>query len=98
VRLRVDSGRSEVAARLLGSERLRDAFIEAAIRDIRGHFWVYARRTENQLVRFGFENPDRMHLQVWKDGRMLLNQSKAVSIAPGASIRLRMEIRGTGLM
>lgn len=97
IRLRAEAGRTEVSARLLGSERLRDAYIESTIRSWDGQFWLYMRRTENQMVRFGFETPDRMHLQVWKEGRLVLNESKPVALKEGP-LKLRMEIRGGGLM
>jgi len=97
-RLRADDARTEVSARLLGSERLRDGFVEAQLEDIGGAFWLYARRTENQMIRYGFEQRGRFHLQLWKDGAMVAHESKTIVPLEDDSITLRLELRGSGMM
>lgn len=99
LRLQPDTGRTEVSLRLLGSERLRDSFVETTLTDWNGSFWLYARRTADQMVRFGFEEtPDLLYLQVWRDGRTVVNESRTVSITEGVPLDLRLELRGDGMM
>lgn len=97
LRLNVDGGRTEATVRLLGSERLRDTFVEVTLREWRGAVWLYAFRSGRQMVRFGFEETDRLHMQVWRDGRLAVNEVRSITpLQEGA--RLRLEARGNGLM
>ncbi len=99
LQLQPDTGRTEVSLRLLGSERLRDAFVETTLDDWNGSFWLYARRTADQMVRFGFEDtPDQIYLQVWRDGRTVVNESRWVDVPNNEPLALRLELRGDGMM
>lgn len=94
VRLVAGEAYSETSARLLGSLQARDASIEATVGAVRGSFWLYARRTERHLVRFGFSE-GRLHLQVWREGR-LVQEMKREGLPPNETIRLRLEVNGRG--
>ena len=96
IRLGVDNTHKEVCLRLLGSERLREAFVEATIEDCVGSFWLYARRNQHQYVRFGIDDlTERVHLQVWRESRIVSQISESWDGA-GSPATLRLEIRADG--
>ena len=96
-RLSADASHSEAVMRLLGSEHITDGFIEAAVDDINGSFWLYLRRTANHFVRFGFDESRKIYLQVWKFGRPVASRTKSWTLPEGGA-RLRLESRGAGLI
>ncbi|MCX7817650.1 MAG: polysaccharide deacetylase family protein [Kiritimatiellae bacterium] len=96
IRLAAGEAYAEASARLLGSLQTRDALVEASVGGIHGGVWLYARRTERHLVRFGFTE-GRLHLQVWRDGR-LLQEMKREWIPPAGFTPLRLEVNGRGAM
>ncbi len=97
--LRADPSREEFTVRLLRSERWRDSFVEADVAAIEGGFWLYARRSRNHLVRFGFDaGADRVYLQAWKgkNNDMVMNQFVPWT-RPSGNIAMRLEVRGNGI-
>lgn len=102
IRARANAGQETVTLRLNGTERWHDMFVEAEIADQIGEFWLMARHSRKNMVRFGFDaDRDQLYLQVWGEspqGHNLLNyerwpwrQSDQI-----AGVRLRLEIRGNG--
>ncbi len=97
--LRATPTRDEFTVRLLRSERWRDSFVEADITDVDGGFWLYARRSRNHLVRFGFDaSADRVYLQAWKgkNNDMVMNQFIPWT-KPNSKISMRLEVMGNGI-
>ena len=97
--LQATPAREEFTVRLLRSERWRDSFVEAEVTDISGGFWLYARRSRNHLVRFGFDaEANRIYLQAWKgkNNDVVLNQFIPWS-KPDGTVTLRVEVRGNGI-
>jgi tetratricopeptide (TPR) repeat protein/peptidoglycan/xylan/chitin deacetylase (PgdA/CDA1 family) len=91
--------RLEFTVRLMRSERWRDSFIEADMTAVEGGFWLYARRSRNHLVRFGFDaGANRLYLQAWKgkNNDIVLNQFVPWS-KPEGSVTMRLEVRGNGI-
>jgi tetratricopeptide (TPR) repeat protein len=98
--IRANPSREEFTVRLLRSERWRDSFIEADISDINGGFWLYARRSRNHLIRFGFDSgEDRIYLQAWKgkNNEIVLNQFIPWA-KPSGNTTIRLEVRGNGIV
>ncbi|MBT3193828.1 MAG: tetratricopeptide repeat protein, partial [Verrucomicrobia bacterium] len=94
-----DPSREEFTVRLMRSERWRDSFIEADVTDVEGGFWLYARRSRNHLVRFGFDaEANRVYLQAWKgkNNEIVLNQFIPWS-KPDVAVAMRLEVRGNGI-
>jgi tetratricopeptide (TPR) repeat protein len=75
------------------TETLRNGFIEAKLERARGFFWLYARRSEGNMVRFGFEPDGRLYLQIWRNEEIITNLSREWN-QPPADVRLKLEIRG----
>lgn len=86
---------TEAVLRLTGSDTMHSGFIEALLEDTRGFFWLYARRGEGNMIRFGFEQTGQLYLQVWHNGETVANQTRAWNKPPG-NVRLRLELRGCG--
>ncbi len=86
---------TEAFLRLVKSDAMHNGFIEAAIDDARGFFWLYARRGEGNMIRFGFDQTGRMYLQVWRDSQMIANETRFWT-KPTGLITLRLELRGDG--
>jgi tetratricopeptide (TPR) repeat protein len=94
--LRADPQQTEAYLRLVRSDGLLNGFVEATVLYSRGHVWLYARRSEGNMIRFGFDSTGLMYQQVWVDGELRNNQSRLWSQAEG-SATLRLEIRGDGV-
>jgi len=92
-----DASHSEAVMRLLGSEHIQDGFIEATVKRINGSFWLYARRTTDHFVRFGFDEDQKIYLQVWQSGRAIASRTKPW-VLPEDGARIRLETRGDGLV
>ncbi len=92
--------RQEFSMRLLRSERWRDSFIEADVRNAEGGFWLYARRSRDHLVRFGFDpEADRIYVQAWKGQNNDIVVSQFIPWEhTTVSGRFRLEIRGNGIV
>lgn len=84
---------TEAALRLRRSETLQNGFIEAEIEEARGYFWLYARRSEGNMIRFGFEPSGKLFLQIWKDGEVVANLNREWG-RPRDRVCLRLEVRG----
>jgi tetratricopeptide (TPR) repeat protein len=84
---------TEASLILKNSEGLRNGFIEATLKEARGFFWLYARRSEGNMIRFGFEPNGRLYLQVWQKGDIVTNVSREWE-QPSTSINLKLEVRG----
>jgi len=84
---------TEAALRLRQSSGLRNGFVEVRVENPQGVFWIYARRSENGMIRFGFDQTNRMFLQIWREGQLLANQNRSWPRPPSA-VRLRLEVRG----
>jgi len=96
LQMSVSPERREAYVQMLGSERLREVFIEATVKRLTGSFWLYARRSTDHFVRFGVdESTERIHLQVWRKGR-IVNQTSEPWRMPERESRMRLEIRGDG--
>lgn len=96
VRLAAGEAYTEASVRLLGSMQAEDALIEASVGAVRDSIWLYARRTDRHLVRFG-SSEGRLHLQVWSEGR-ILQELKREWMPPSELVRLRLEVNGCGAM
>jgi len=97
--LRAMPTREEFTVRLLRSERWRDSFVEADLTSVEGGFWLYARRSRNHLVRFGFDDgADRVYLQAWKgkNNDMVMNRFIPWT-KPNGKISVRLEVQGNGI-
>ena len=86
---------SEALARLKNSDTLHSGFVDTFVEDARGFVWLYARRSDFGMIRFGFDHEDQIFLQVWQHGRMLHNLNRTWT-RPPEGVRLRLEVRGDG--
>lgn len=93
--LRAGRSQAEVYLRLLGSDTMRNGFIEVVLDDIRGFFWLYARRARQDMVRYGFDQSGNIYLQVWRAGNPVINESKPW-FKPRGKIKMRLDIQGDG--
>nr|MDA3874211.1 tetratricopeptide repeat protein [Kiritimatiellia bacterium] len=84
---------TEAALILKRSATLRNGFIEVQLDMARGYFWLYARRSEGNMVRFGFEPDGRLYMQIWQDEEIVTNITREWS-QPTSGVRMGMEIRG----
>jgi len=84
---------TEATLTLKRSETMMNGFVEAELEQARGFFWLYARRSEGNMIRFGFESVGRLYLQIWMDGEMVTNISRDW-IRPNDGVTLRLEVRG----
>ena len=97
LRVRADDNHTEATMRLLGSEHFRDSFVDAIVQRRTGAFWLYARRTTDHMVRFGWDETGKIYLQLWRNNH-ILDQRSRPWVETKASTRLRLEVRGDGLM
>ncbi|MCA1807933.1 MAG: hypothetical protein LC725_00450, partial [Lentisphaerae bacterium] len=93
--LGTDLTQTEAVLQLHGSDTMTSGFIDTLVEDVRGFFWLYARRSESSMIRFGFEQAGKLYLQIWKDGAVSVNQNR-VWVRPDGAFRIRLEIRGDG--
>ena len=93
--LKAAANMAEAYLRLKNSELMRDGFIEVTLGESVGAFWLYARRSARNMVRFGFDGDGFLRIQTWSDGELRTSDSRAW-IRPAGDIVLRLEIRGDG--
>ena len=93
--LKAASNMAEAYLRLKNSELMRDGFIEVTLGESVGAFWLYARRSSRNMVRFGFDGDGFLRIQTWSDGEPLTMNSRAW-IRPAGDIIVRLEVRGDG--
>lgn len=84
---------AEAAMILKNSEGLRNGFIEATLKEARGFFWLYARRSEGNMIRFGFEHNGRLYIQIWSKGELVTNINREWE-PPAGALKLTLEVRG----
>lgn len=95
--LSADPTQTEAFLRLVRSDAMHNGFVEAEVDDSRGFFWIYARRGQGNMIRFGFDESGQLFLQVWINEYLVSNETKPWSRLPG-SATLRLEVRGDGAM
>ena len=88
---------AEAYLRLRKSELIRDGFIEVHISESVGALWLYARRSSQTMVRFGFEDDGYIRIQSWKNGEIRTGDSVSW-IRPTGDFTMRLEVRGDGAM
>ena len=93
--LKAASNMAEAYLRLKNSELMRDGFIEVTLGESVGAFWLYARRSSRNMVRFGFDGDGFLRIQTWSDGEQLTMNSRPW-IRPAGDIVMRLEVRGDG--
>lgn len=94
--LTADRSHTEAYLRLDGSDAMHNGFIEAVVEHTRGFFWLYARRGEGNMIRFGFDENGLMYQQIWLHGRLHSNQTRLWSKPDGAAT-FRLAVRGDGV-
>lgn len=94
-RIKAHKTQTEISLRLIGSDTMRNAFIEAGITDVKGFFWLYACREGGNMIRFGFDQKGYIYLQVWQDGELFTNETRPWQL-PARQIMVRLEIRADG--
>lgn len=87
---------AEAYLRLKRSYGFSNGFIEATIDDARGFLWLYARRSDEGMIRYGFEQTGNMYLQVWQDGNLLVNENRPWNRPTDEPLTLRLEVRADG--
>lgn len=95
--VRTDDNHSEASIRLLGSEHFHDAFVETVVKRKAGAIWLYARRTGTHMIRLGVDEGGEMYLQLWRGGHLVEQRTKSWT-EPKDAVRLRLEVRGDGIM
>ena len=95
--LRTQRDMSEAFLRLRRSELLRDAFIEVTLDESAGAFWLYARRSDSTMVRFGYDDEGYIRIQAWLDSDIRAADSRSWLRPPG-KLTLRLEIRADSAM
>lgn len=95
--LTADLSQTEAYLRLKNSESMNNGFVEVEIAEARGFFWLYARRGEGNMIRFGFDHTGMMYQQIWMDGQLLVNDSRLWS-KPEGEATLRLEVRADGVL
>ena len=91
--LAASAATAEAVLKLNRSAPLHSAFIETAIEDARGFFWLYARRSDGTMLRYGFDQTGQIFLQLWQNERLISNTNRFWTRPTGIT-RLRLEIRG----
>ncbi len=94
-RIKAHKTQTEVCLRLIRSDTIRNAFMEARINDVKGFFWLYACRAGSNMIRFGFDQKGYIYMQVWKNGELLTNETRAWQV-PDRQLTARLEIRADG--
>lgn len=84
---------TEAFMRLSQSDTMLNGFIEAAFEDSHGVFWLYARRSENNMIRLGFGQTGQIYLQVWLNGKVIAENARPW-IKPPGTVTARLEVRG----
>ena len=97
LQVHTDDTHSEASIRLLGSEHFRDAFVETIVKRKAGAIWLYARRTGSHMIRLGVDDGGEMYLQLWRGGHLVEQRTKSWT-EPKDAVRLRLEVRGDGIM
>ena len=95
--LSADPTQTEAFLRLKRSDAMHSGFVEAQVDDSRGFFWIYARRGQGNMIRYGFADDGQLYLQVWMNDHLVHNQTRVWSRSPGNAM-LRLELRGDGAM
>lgn len=95
--LKAAADMAEAYLRLKNSELMRDGFIEVTLGESVGAFWLYARRSSRNMVRFGFDGDGFLRIQSWSDGEQRTVDSRAW-VRPTGDIVIRLEIRGDGAL
>lgn len=95
--LQAASDMAEAYLRLRKSELMRDGFIDVHISESVGALWLYARRSSQTMVRFGFEDDGYIRIQSWKNGEIRTGDSVSW-IRPTGDFTMRLEVRGDGAM
>lgn len=95
--LSADPSQTEAFLRLKRSDAMHNGFVEARVDDSRGFFWVYARRGQGNMIRYGFAENGQLYLQVWINDHLVSNQTRVWSRLPGDAV-LRLELVGGGAM
>ncbi|MEI7948419.1 MAG: hypothetical protein WCJ02_17090, partial [bacterium] len=93
--LRAGSDMAEAYLRLKKSDFMRDGFIEVDLDESVGFFWLYARRSSNAMIRFGFDDEGFLRIQTWVNGAIRSSDSRGWMRPPG-TINIRLEVRGDG--
>jgi len=93
--LSADLAQTEAFLRLVGSDSLHSGFVEANVEDTQGFFWLYARRGEGSMVRYGYDEDGRIYLQIWLNGHLITSMNRVWPREGGRAI-LRLELRGDG--
>ncbi|MDZ4198809.1 MAG: tetratricopeptide repeat protein, partial [Kiritimatiellia bacterium] len=96
VKIKTGERNTEASLKLQGSLHAYDGFVECVVSPGEGSFWLFARRSGDQLVRFGYSG-DRLHLQAWRQGRIVSSESVSWS-PPSGPVRLGLEVSGRGAM
>ena len=97
LQIQSDAAHTEATLRLLGSDRYGDSFVEIVAQRRAGAIWLYARRTGTHMIRFGVDEGGKMYLQLWRGGHLVEQRIKPWA-EPKGSVRLRVEVRGDGVM
>ncbi len=84
---------TEAALILKGSDTMGSGFMEVELEQARGFFWLYARRSEGNMIRFGFEPDGQLYLQIWHNNVVVTNETRKWE-RPLERVRLRLEVRG----
>lgn len=95
LRLKAHKTQTEISLRLIGSDTMRNGFIEAGINDVKGFFWLYACRAGGNMIRFGFDQKGYVYLQVWQNGELFTNETRPWQ-PPARQMKARLEIRADG--
>lgn len=94
--LSADPSQTEAFLRLDRSDAMANAFIEAEIDRTRGFCWLYARRGEGNMIRFGFDDTGLLYQQIWMNGHLIANETRLWS-RPDEPVTLRLEVRADGI-
>lgn len=94
--LTADPSQTEAYLRLERSDAMHNGFIEAQIESTRGYFWIYARRGEGNMIRFGFDETGTMYQQIWMNGQLLVNHSRLWA-RPAGTATLRLQVQSDGV-
>lgn len=95
--LKASASASEAFLRLKNSELMRDGIISITIDESAGAFWLYARRSSQSMLRFGYDNDGFIRMQTWFDGKLCTSESEPWLRPPG-EVKLSLEVRGDGAM
>jgi len=84
---------TEAALQLVGSDTMQNGFIECVVEEARGYLWLYARRSEGNMIRYGFDPARKLFMQIWHRGELVANLNREWG-KPVDQVRLRLELRG----